>query len=178
MTRKSEPDLEALMLRLADGDRAAFEPLYAALWPIVRRLTERMLLGAPEAEDAAQEAMMKVFARASMFEPGRDARAWVLGVAAYECKTLRQKQRRRREQAQSGAEERALEPSPEAQAIARELEAAATEVLGALRPADLATLRAVMDGERPDLPAATFRKRLERAIARLRSAWSSRHGTE
>jgi len=32
-------------------------------------------------------------------------------------------------------------------------------------------------GERPDVPDATFRKRVERALARLRAAWSSKHGT-
>jgi len=177
-TREHEHDLEALVLRLADGDRTAFEPLYQVLWPMARRLTDRMLLGAPEAEDAAQEAMIKVFARASMFEPGRDVRAWVLGVAAYECKTLRQRQLRRREHAGSTAPQVDPTPSPEAVAIARDLAAAAAAVLGTLRAADLETLRAVMNDERPDLPAPTFRKRLERALTRLRAAWSSRHDAE
>jgi len=166
------------VLRLADGDRSAFEPLYQALWPMVRRLTDRMLLGAPEAEDAAQETMIKVFARASMFDPGRDVRAWVLGVAAYECKTLRRKQRRRRDDAGGGGPRVDPAPSPEAVAIARDLELAATAVLGTLRAVDLETLRAVMNDERPDLPAPTFRKRLERALTRLRAAWSSRHDAE
>jgi len=167
------------MARLADGDRSAFDPLYEALWPIVRRLADRMLLAAPEAEDAAQEAMTKLFARASEFERGRNVNAWVLAITAYECKTLRQKRSRRREHDAAPVERGDNDAcSPETAAIARDLEAAALEVLGTLRPADIETIHALMHGARPDLPQATFRKRAERALARLRSAWSSRHGID
>jgi RNA polymerase sigma factor (sigma-70 family) len=166
------------MLRLADGDRSAFDPLYDALWPLVRRLTDRMLRGAPEAEDAAQEAMAKVFACASRFESGRSVTTWVLAMTAYECKTLRQKQRRRREYEPLNASWIDGAVSPEQAAIARDLEQAAREVLGALRPVDIETLQAAMSGTRPPLLQATFRKRLERALARLRATWSSRHGLD
>jgi RNA polymerase sigma factor (sigma-70 family) len=169
-------DLEALVARLADGDRTAFDPLYEALWPLVRRLADRMLLGAPEAEDAAQEAMTKLFTQVSQFESGRSVTTWVLAITAYECKTLRQKQRRRREggSAMIEASDGSM-PSPEAAAIARDLEAAALEVVGTLAPLDAETIRAVMFGARPEIPHATFRKRVERALHRLRTAWRSRH---
>ena len=36
-----------LLIRLADGDRSAFDPLFDALWPFVRRLAERSLGGVP-----------------------------------------------------------------------------------------------------------------------------------
>jgi RNA polymerase sigma-70 factor (ECF subfamily) len=177
--RQRTSNLEALVARLADGDRAAFDPLYEALWPLVRRLADRMLLGSPEAEDAAQEAMTKLFAQVSQFEPGRNVTTWVLAITAYECKTLRQKQRRRREHDGTAIEPRDDRiPSPEAAAIAEDLEAAALEVLGTLAPVDRETIQALMSGARPDLPQATFRKRLERALKRLRTAWSSRHDTD
>jgi len=166
------------MSRLADGDRSAFDPLYDSLWPLVRRLAERMLHGAPEAEDAAQEAMLKVFARAAQFEPGRDVKTWVLAVTAYECKTQRQRTRRRREQSAVADVRVDAGVSPEQAAIASDLEAAAREVLGELRPNDLEVLQAIMSGARPELPQTTFRKRLERALRRLRAAWSSRHGLD
>jgi RNA polymerase sigma-70 factor (ECF subfamily) len=167
------------MARLADGDRSAFDPLYEALWPLVRRLTQRMLLDAPEAEDAAQEALIKLFARASDFEPGRSVQTWVLAITAYECKTLRRKQLRRREHGEAADDTYShADPSPEAIAIARDFAAAASEVLGTLRPVDIETLEASIRGTRPALPQATFRKRLERAVGRLRTAWSSRHGID
>jgi len=175
----TDVDLEALVLRLAAGDRSAFDPLYDALCPLVQRLSTRMMRGAPEAEDAAQEAMTKVFARASQYEPGRSVTTWVLAMTAYECRTLLQRQRRRREDdSPGGSRLDETAGSPEAAVIARDLEAAAREVLGALRATDVETLEASARGERPDLPQATFRKRLERALARFRAAWSARHGND
>lgn len=172
-------DLEALMLRLAAGDRAAFDPLYDALWPLVQRLTARMMRGAPEADDAAQEAMTKMFARASEFEAGRNVTTWVLAITAYECRTLLQRQRRRREDnSRSYNRTDDSTASPEDAVIARDLEDAAREVLGTLRAADIETLQASARGERPVLSQATFRKRLERALARFRAAWSARHGND
>jgi RNA polymerase sigma factor (sigma-70 family) len=177
--KRSDVDLEALMQRLAAGDRSAFDPLYNALCPLVQRLCTRMMRGAPEADDAAQEAMMKVFARASQYEPGRSVTTWVLAISAYECRTLLQRQRRRREQ--DSPADAAFHETPEAAAIDRDLEAAAREVLGTLRAIDIETLAASARGarcEQPDLPQATFRKRLERALGRFRAAWSARHGSD
>ena len=49
--------------------------------------------------------------------------------------------------------------------------------MGTLRPDDVATLAAAMGhAPRPDVPAATFRKRLQRAMDRLRQAWRAEHG--
>lgn len=167
------------MLRLAAGDRSAFDPLYEALSPLVHRITRRMMRDAPEADDAAQEAMTKVFARASHFVPGHSVTTWVLALTAYECRTLLQRQRRRREDGSAvDARTDDIATSPEAAVIARDLEAAAREVLGTLRATDIETLEASARGERPDLPQATFRKRLERAVARFRAAWSTRHGND
>jgi hypothetical protein len=77
------------MVRLADGDRGAFGPLYDTLWPVLLGFARRALAGSPDAEDAAQTALMKVFSRACDFDPSRDALSWVLGIAAFECRTLR-----------------------------------------------------------------------------------------
>lgn len=170
------------MVRLADGDREAFGPLYDALRPVLLGFARRALAGSPDAEDAAQTAMMKLFARASEFDPGRDALSWALGIVAYECRTLRKKARRRRELPEEGeplATQASSEPTPEDSLIEHDLEAAAVEVLGALRPEDAATLRLVAAGDRPDgVAGPTFRKRVERALSRLRAAWSTQHGPE
>lgn len=170
------------MVRLADGDRDAFDPLYEALWPLLFRFARRALAGSPDAEDAAQGALMKVFARACEFDPERDALSWALGIVAYECKTFRKKAQRRREDAadpEAWASRPAAGPTPEDALIAGDLEAAAEEILGTLRPEDAETLRLVAAGERPEgVAAPTFRKRVERALSRLRAAWSRTHGTE
>ena len=50
------------------------------------------------------------------------------------------------------------------------------EALGTLRPEDAETLRLYARGERPSLAAATFRKRVERALTRLRAVWRTTDG--
>ena len=68
-------ELQGDLSRLADGDRAAFDPVFARLWPVLRDLAQRHLPAA-DAEDAAQRALLRLFERASEFDPGRDALAW------------------------------------------------------------------------------------------------------
>src|SRR5215813_612631 len=84
------------MARLADGDRSAFSTVYQALWPVLRAFVARQL-PMPDSEDAAQEALLKVFARASEFDPERDALSWALGIAAFEIRSTRKRSLRRRE---------------------------------------------------------------------------------
>lgn len=165
-----------LLAALADGDRSAFAPLYAALWPRVRAFCRRALDHESDGDDAAQESLVKIFERASEFDRDRDALSWALGIAAWQCRTVRQRRRRR------GEVELAEEPpggsAPDHEE--RRLEAAAIEVLGQLRPGDVRViLAAIQDDEslRDGAAPATFRKRLERALERLRLAWRSRHGT-
>jgi len=88
--------LQEELIALARGERAAFDPLFRRLWPLLRGFARR-LLPPGEAEDAAQEALLRIFRRASEFDPERDALAWVLGVAAWQVRTHRTKARRRRE---------------------------------------------------------------------------------
>jgi DNA-directed RNA polymerase specialized sigma24 family protein len=164
------------MCRLADGDRHAFEPVFAALWPVLRAFAARALPIPAEAEDAAQSALVKVFARAAQFDARRDALPWALGIAAYECRTLRKARFRRREELTREPPEPADARTPEDAAIERDLQAAAAEVLGGLSALDAETLLAAARGERD--PSATFRKRLERALARFRKEWRARHGAD
>ena len=166
------------MERLADGDRASFHPVFAALWPLLRRFAARHLRP-EEAEDAAQEALVKIFFRAAGFDRSRNALAWALGIAAFEIRTARRRRQRRREVSPpDGVLEAAgaAAPTPEAEAIARDLEATLEEALGVLRPEDAETLRLYARGDRPAVAAATFRKRVERAIARLRAVWRTTDG--
>jgi len=167
-------ELQSLMQRLALGDRAAFHPVFETLWPILRRFAARHL-PAQEAEDAAQEALLKIFHRAAAFDPERSALAWAFGIAAYEVRTVRKRRLRRREAPEAAA---AGHPDPgsdpEESAIVRDLETLLRETLGALRPEDAETLRLYARGERAAIAAATFRKRVERALRRLRTALTER----
>jgi RNA polymerase sigma-70 factor (ECF subfamily) len=175
--RHDRLELQRCLARLADGDRAAFRPVFELAWPRVRQLAARLLPDGGEAEDAAQLALIKVFERAGEYDRGRDALAWIVAIAGWECLTLRRKRLRRREAAgEVLAGLAAPEADAETQLVAAELEAAAVAVLGQLRAEDRVTLRQALfgEGERGVKPA-TFRKRMERALGRLRAAWRD-HG--
>lgn len=163
-----------MMTRLADGDRGAMAPLFAVVWPIVQRFAARAL-GGPDADDVAQEALVRVFARAVDFDRERDALAWILAITMWEVRTARKKRLRRREDPMV---EVAGTRTPEDELAERELAAALEEVIAQLSPDDARTLRQAMAGQRADVAPATFRKRVSRAMGRLRVAWRSRHGAE
>jgi RNA polymerase sigma-70 factor, ECF subfamily len=170
--------LPALLNRLADGDRSACGPAFVLLWPIVRRFTERALGSTADAEDAAQDALVKVFARVSQYDASRSALPWVLSIAAYECKSYRQ--RRRRSKVTTGGEPDAVDhaPDPERATVERDLEAAVREAVQGLSTSEQFTLRTVLDEQRADALSATVRKQLSRALVRLRIIWRSRHGLD
>lgn len=177
MERVEREALQRHLERLADGDRDAFHPVFVRLWPLLSGFAARCL-PRQEAEDAAQEALLRVFARAAEFDRRRDALSWTLGIAAYEIRSARQRRRRRREEPAAALDAIAAIAdypdagrSPEDAAVAGDLERALAAALATLRPSDAETLLAYARGERPDLPGPTFRKRVERALARLRGAW-------
>ena len=162
------------MRRLADGDRAAFESVFRRLWPLLRDLAARHLPAA-DAEDAAQRALLKVFERASTFDPERDAASWAVGTLVWEIRTVRrQVWRRRTHDGDSlGDSLPGRLASPEELAIAADLARALGRSLTALAPADAEALLRDAAGERT--PGAAFRKRLQRARERLRAAWRRHH---
>jgi RNA polymerase sigma-70 factor (ECF subfamily) len=175
--RAARLQLRGWLVAVADGDRAAFDPLFNALWPIVTSYCERLLGDRAAAEDTAQEALARVFTRARDYDGERDPLAWVLAISTWQVRTTRRWRQRRGEVGLGDAPE----PTTDARqgAIDRDLVAAAVAALGALAPADAATITAsILDDEeaRAGVAPATFRKRLERSLGRLRSIWRSRHG--
>ncbi len=167
-------ELQRELTRLADGDRQAFEPAFARLWPVVHALASRYL-PAIDVDDAAQNALLKLFERATEFDPERDAVAWAIGIAMWEIRTVRRRAWRRRDT--SGLEEAAdvllNTVNPEERAIAANLAAAIGQTLATLRPEDRDALLRYARDERT--VGAGFRKRLQRARARMRAAWRLRH---
>lgn len=173
MTDVLDRDLGAL----AAGDRGAFDRVYAAAAPLFARIAARALRSPTDAEDAAQQALLNLFARAHEFDPERGrALPWLVAIVANECRTQRQRVRRRREE--PDPPERAADaPTAEDLLAEREVLEAVMHALGTLAPEDARTIRAALElGPRPDVPAATFRKRLERTLGRVRAALGVRRG--
>jgi DNA-directed RNA polymerase specialized sigma24 family protein len=176
MDAGSRRALQDALARLADGDRSAFHPAFALAWPVARDFARAALRQAADAEDAAQQGLLKLFARAVDYDARRDPLPWMLTFVANECRTLRRRKERRREDPLAAADGRpSAEVTPEEDLIERDLVSAAREVIASLPPGDGQTiLAALSEDDRPG--GATFRKRLQRARQRLREAWSARHG--
>lgn len=73
---------ETLLARFAAGDRAAAHALTLRLTPLALRVARRMLNDGDEAEDVAQEAMVRLWRMARDWQPGRArVSTWLYRVA-------------------------------------------------------------------------------------------------
>ena len=177
--------LDRWMTAAAEGDRAAIDPLFHALWPIVVNYAARLVGDRALAEDCAQDALVRLFGQLERYDRSRDALTWALTIATWQCRTARRRLRRRSATAADAAAAPEAPPALDGVALAeeRELVRAALAALASLAPRDVEVIAASFaeDDEgaalRRALPPATFRKRLERALGRLRLSWRSRHGT-
>jgi RNA polymerase sigma factor (sigma-70 family) len=171
--RDDEAELDSLMDRLADGDRSAFDPLYRALWPRAVRLAH-MRLGAEHAEDAAQATMLRVFSRASEFDRGRAVLPWFYAIASNEVRAI---SRRVKPRAAVNENDAAHVDDPESELCARELSRALERAIAELDGDSADAIYAVLErGPRPQMEAATFRKRVSRAYTRLRTILGGANG--
>ena len=166
--------ITAWMAAAADGDRAVLEPLFGALWSVSARYAER-LVGSERAEDCVQDALVQLFAQLDRFDRTRDGLTWALTLVTWSCRTARKS--RGREAARTGTP--VADPAIDGLAIAveRDLIRAALATLGSLDSADIETISAMIGEADHGLPPPTFRKRVERSLARLRNAWRARHGS-
>ncbi len=165
------------MARLADGDRSVFTRVFDLLWTPLFRLCRGLLRHEESAKDAAQNAMQKIFERASDYDPRRPAMPWAMAIAGYECRTIAKASQRRREVAEDAGGERAFGDTEES-LVQRDLIAAALEALGELSDNDRETLITTFSDELEAAPGATFRKRRERALTRLRTAFRRLYGLD
>lgn len=174
MSTDTMNELDALLARLADGDRSVFTAVFRLLWPPLLRLCTSMLGSEADGADAAQLALEKVLTRCHEYDRTRPALPWALAIAGWECRTALRKRTRRREL----PEERAPEPSAgsEEDFAQRELERAALAALGLLSPRDREVLVSTYWEEAGSVTGATLRKRRERAVARLRATFKRLYG--
>jgi len=76
---------EALMARVARGDERAFRELAGRHLPAMLGLARRILGSAAEAEDVAQEAMLRVWTHAPRWQPLALFRTWLSRVVLNLC---------------------------------------------------------------------------------------------
>ncbi|MCK6586471.1 MAG: sigma-70 family RNA polymerase sigma factor [Polyangiaceae bacterium] len=174
--RTESNTLDALMARLADGDRAVFARVFELLWGPIHRLCVTLLRNDADAADAAQEAMQKILERASDYDKSRPAMPWAMAIAGWECRTLSRKRGRRREVDEADHEQAGEHPEDEV--VQRNLAAAAIAALGELSAADRETLIATFWEEAASVSGATLRKRRERALDRLKKTFRRLYGLD
>ena len=72
----------ALLLRIADGDRAAFAELYDMLTSRVFGLILRVLVNRSQSEEVLQEVFLEVWQSAARFAPNKgQGRTWIFTIA-------------------------------------------------------------------------------------------------
>ena len=142
MPANLDPDA-ALMLRVKQGDGAAFTTLVEKYKQPVLNLAYRTLRDATEAEDLAQNVFVQVYKSAARYQPSAKFSTWLFTIARNLC--LNEIRRRSRHPAESldqtrdGTDDQPLhqiedrrETSPPDQLLRGELERKVDEVLAAL----------------------------------------------
>jgi RNA polymerase sigma-70 factor (ECF subfamily) len=76
---------EALMARIARGDQPAFRALARRHLPAMVGLARRILGNAADAEDVAQEAMLRVWTHAPRWQPLAAFKTWLTRVVVNLC---------------------------------------------------------------------------------------------
>jgi len=184
MLRSIEPSDEALAERVGEGDIEAFATLYDRYARRVYAWAMR-ILGPGDADDASQEVFLRLWDRASQFDPARGGfGAWFAAVSRHEI--IRRARRRGRERLVVASEEidelLASTPDPRASvetrawvterdtalaAAVRELPAEQRRVIvmayfGGLSQSEIAAAISA--------PLGTVKKRTSLALAKLRRA--------
>jgi RNA polymerase sigma-70 factor, ECF subfamily len=172
-------ELDLQLARLADGDRDAFTPVFKLLQEPILQLCLSMLRNDADARDATQEALEKIFERASDYDRTRPALPWACAIAIWECRTiLRRRERRREVSAPQASSEAAY--GGEVEIMEREVATAAVKALQVLSERDRETLIATFTGMdiESEISDAGQRKRRQRAIERLRTSFRRLYGLD
>jgi RNA polymerase sigma factor (sigma-70 family) len=109
------------VLRAQRGDEHAFEALMRAHWEIAFKLAYLITRNAADAEDAAQDAMLKSWRALARFRSSEPLRPWLLRIVANEARNRRRSSGRRDQLALRARAEEAsggAAPSPEDLAVA------------------------------------------------------------
>jgi len=175
---RAESD-EALMLRVAAGDRAAFIVIFERYAGRINGFLIRAGAEPGLAEEAAQEVMVTLWRRAALFDPERgSATTWIFTLARNKRVDLI----RRAARAAPDADEPSFQADPiesaEASLANAARDRAVREAVAALGPDQKEAVRlAFFSGlshseiaERLDLPVGTVKSRLRLAFGKLREA--------
>jgi RNA polymerase sigma factor (sigma-70 family) len=172
--------LNALVLAVAaERDRAAFEALFAHFAPRIKAYLLKMGAGGALADDLAQEAMVTLWRKAALFDPGKaSAATWVFTIA----RNLRIDAIRRERRPDFDPDDPALvpaeEPAADAMLMREDDEMKLRAALKELSPEQAQVVQMSFFADKPHsqiaeelgLPLGTVKSRLRLAMARIRIA--------
>ena len=177
-------DETALVARAKEGDADAYAELVTKHQTMAFRTAWVITGSAAEAEEAAQEGLLKAYRALGRFRLGAPFRPWLLTIVANEARnrrvaTTRRERLTRRVQEDGAAEERrpgGAVPSPEAALLDSEQRRRLLEAIGELpeRYRLVVACRFLLDLSEEEtattlgLRRGTVKSRLSRALARLR----------
>lgn len=167
------------MLRAQQGDARAFEELVRAHWEVAFRVAVLVTRDAAEAEDAAQDAVVKAWRALRRVDPERPLRPWLLRIVANEARNRRRSAGRRARLAllaRAATASGDAAPSPEPALLAREERQRLLAALDGLPDdaRDVLACRYLLDLSEEETAAAldlrrgTVKSRTARALERLR----------
>lgn len=175
----------AVVQRAVAGEKAAMEQIMRTLERPFFNLALRMLLSPVEAEDAAQECLLRVATRLAQFEGGSRFSTWAWKVAVNRIIELKRKPLFTLEEFAADLADGLAPERTEDSVLLGELKVGCSRALLQCLEADdriAFILGEIMELDGPEaaeilgLPAATFRKRLSRARERLREALNANCG--
>jgi len=170
------------VLRAQRGDPRAFEELVRPHQEIAFRVAYLITRNAAEAEDAAQDGLVKAWRALGRFRAAAPLRPWLLRIVANEARNRRRSAGRRERLALRAASPGEAAPSPEEAVLAAEERARLLAALDGLPEQARLVLacRHLLDLSEEETAAAldvrlgTVKSRSARALDRLREAYGSR----
>lgn len=172
---------DALILRVAEGDRAAFAALFQTYAAKVKSYLLR--LGAPPAaaEDIAQDAMVSLWRRAASFDPAKaKASTWIFVIARNAwIDRLRREKVELAYREVSPVSEESDDEAPDDAAVRLQTERQVAAALATLSEEQRQVVRLSFFEDRPhgeiaetlSLPLGTVKSRLRLALIKLKAQW-------
>jgi len=172
---------EALLVRIAAGDRTAFGTLFAKYAPKVKGYLIRLGAAGAIAEDLAQDAMVSVWPRAGSFDRAKAKGSTWICVIARNAWIDRLRREKVELAYRSGLDdpEESHDESPDDAAVRLQTEEHMAAALETLSEEQRQVVRLSFFEERPhseiaerlNLPLGTVKSRLRLALTKLRAHW-------
>lgn len=182
-------DDSELVRRARAGDERAYEELVRRHQDVAFRVAVLVAGNAADAQDAAQEAMVKAFYALDRFRLDAPFRPWLLRIVANEARNRRRSAGRREQLELAVSAERSsgdVAPSPEEAALRHERQVGLLAALNRLGDADREVIahRYLLELSEAETAVVlgcrvgTVKSRLSRALVRLRTEMPAAPGDE